>query len=284
MPYATLRFYGRFLVAEPIGSGQGSGTVTFLAPNMTTSALARRQFKEHEVLLTVPRAAVDHARTTVEPSFRAMSDARAGFAELIAWRLRGANIAVEGHSPFTLDREGGTTLVELAAPVPAIAFTRQIDPTGLTATANGLTAAAIRMNTGRGLAFALFRSPVNFVSESDADDNDPLNDRLLGIDAPLADVVEVTLEADADARVRLHVDGLNSTHGEICINTKAFGPTLSFTNLCPALAQSAVYDVEFARFYDYLRDVPEDPPIPALVPAAFFPFTCDRKAHLYYES
>ncbi len=283
MPNVTLRFYGRWVVAEPVNDGQPAGTVSFLAPNMTTSPNPARRFNEHHVLLTVPRTSLNRARTTIEPSSRTMSDVRAGFAELRVWRLERFNITLDGKGPFTLEQERDTTLVELTEPVPSVKYSRQIDTSGLAATSGGLTVAAIHLNTGRAQAFASFKSNYNFVTESDASDGDPVNDQLLGTDGQLADVIEVVVGADAESLVRLRVQALDGAGGEICIDTKHFKPTVSFTNLCPALPRDFLYDLEFARYYDYIRSGPQNAPIPAVVPSAGAMGDCDQSAHFYYE-
>jgi hypothetical protein len=278
--HATLRFYGRFVVAEPVEKAR-TGTVSFLAPNMTTSPIPERRFVEHQVLLTAPRAAIDRKRTTIEPSTRAMSDVRASFAELFVWRFLAADITIEGQSPFTLQREA--TLVELSEPVGSIHYPPQIDRSGLSASLDGLTMAAVHLNTGRARAFASSKNKYNFVTESDARDGDPLNDRFLGTDGGLADAIEVAIAADAEGLVRLGVRTAEGKQGEICVDTKNFAPTLSLSNLCAGLPQDVLYDLEFARYYDYIQNSPTDAPIPAVVPRAAGPEDCNQFCHFSYE-
>jgi hypothetical protein len=281
VPKVTCRFYGRFLVAEPLLNNQPSASVSFLAPHMNTSPHDYRRFEPHHPLLAIPRAAVSRDQTTLVPSFRMMSDARASFAELLVWDLTGWTISIAGEPPFKLIREKGSRLVELDHPVPNFSFPPRLDPSGLAPTVDGLTRAAIHLNTGVGVAFASFKNSYNFVTESDGRDNKPINDVRLDVEGQLADVIEVAIEADDDKRVRLNVARPDGA-GVISIDASAFSPTASITNLCPTLPRAFRYDLEFGRYYDYLLEGPLDAPIPARTPSGGDLGDCNEPAHLYY--
>ena len=78
MAKVELRFYGRFVLAQP----RKGGKVTFLAPNMTFKKTGKRFFTQHHVSLSIPRSAVSSARSTLPPTTRIMSDRDARSANL----------------------------------------------------------------------------------------------------------------------------------------------------------------------------------------------------------
>ncbi len=293
MSQVTLRFYGRFVLAQPLFEGKPLATAKVLLPNMTHGTARSKPrtardvapstdvFPAHDAYLTIPRNALSLDQVSMAPTFRLMSDARANYSELLCWSLRGTTIAIEGDSSFALDVERDTTFVDLTQPVPDIRFPHAIVPSSLEPSKDGITSAAFDLKSGSAIAFAAFPNSYNFVTQSDAADGEP--DTLLGVDERHADVVEVAVPPTDGSLVRLHVTTIDGYVGDIWIDTKEFNPTLSITNLCPALPHDFMYDFEYFQYYQFLDTIIVNPPIPKVGPTASDPGDCNEPVHMQYD-
>jgi hypothetical protein len=293
MSRATLRLYGRFVLAQPLFEGKPLPTAKVLLPNMTHQGTVSRRkagtkaaqstdaFHAHDVLLTIPRNALSLDEVSMAPAFRLMSDDRANYAELLCWNLRGTTIAIDGDKSFGLDVERDTTFVDLTNPVEGFQFPPDIVASSLEPSRDGITSAVVDLQSGSAMAFATFPNAYNFVTWSDADAGEP--NKHLGVDRRHADVVEVAIPPTDGSRVRLRVTTIDGRSDNIWVETKAFTPTVGITNLCPALPHRFKYDFEFTQYYHYLDSAFVDPPIPKIVPTASDPGDCNEPVFMAYR-
>lgn len=286
MAEVRLRFYGRFILAQP----RAGGKVSFLAPNMTFKNAIKRRFRRHNVSLCIPRAAVSSKQSTLSPTFRIMSDRDAEFAECLVWDLAGCSVTVPPVDTFSLTFDDPVPDLEELEKLQGRAA--KLDPGSLKASKTGKTSAVIEVAAGAGTASASFTNMSTYVTRPDAEDGDPKNDKSKGGAEQHADVVEFVIALPADGILRLEVTGSKGSRSPkyVTIDAKTFKKLdpmgilrASVTSLCPTLPHAHAYDHEFGQYYELLRGPKNDRLIPKDVASAGEGGDCNDPAQITYD-
>ena len=253
MPEFVLRFLGRFVFVEQ--KSDGGPVVHAVAVNMTFNRDVASA--PHRVLMSAPRAMVDHLGTrapdlVVVPSpDAAMEQANHERLEQALWDLGGLDLEIDRGSGDPFRWQDRSLLFDLREAVGQEARLREdlLDRTR----ASGPVNATVRIAAGVGEARQIGDRTFEFVRL-----NEPLGmSRLSG--RKLADYVDVRLEVpkdDPSLVIRVHRRAAPDPASAIVLQADPDIPTvISFSNLCARVAAEP-FDSEFAAFYDVF-DAPE---------------------------
>jgi hypothetical protein len=271
----TLRFFGRYVLANEWAQGMLTGKVTMLAPILKSGP----QDPEHMPYLGIPRAAVSRrsGETTLRPSLRTVTDGAAHAAEYCLWDLSGANVKVGTGTQTTTFTDPIVRLEDLER---LQGRTPVLDQSNLKA--NAKVGAAIEVTGGKRVARAVFANQCQYLAKTDAEDGDIGNDRIIRPPRQEADLFEVTYTvSDADPYLPIEIERGGAT-SKVVVRVKSGATAVaSFTNICPTLPPPLRYDVEFGGYYDLLTASGADRLIPMVVhlgPAA----DCDVPCSIDY--
>jgi hypothetical protein len=263
----TLRFYGRFVMVERVGK-DGTLTLTFLMPNMTFGG---SRFREHHAFMTIPRHAVQHLdkKTTIEPTFRSMTDGPAKEAEDFIWNLAGWDVDLGLTGGVTLEMKDKRELPDLSELEARMKRTATLKG-DLSPSMDGIVSAAIHVGGGAGEGRAAFPThPCVFI---------PLNGKKpLGKPASSEqiDIIDFTVSVPDEHTLTL-------TRGDEIHKITVLGdtkPTIALSNLCNELPHEIDLDREFGQYYHVLEVVKDDRLVPKV---SFFggDQDCNRQAKI----
>ena len=276
MAKVTLRFFGRFVYAK----SKSTKGIRVLAPRFESEP-----FGPHQVHMSARRnalvfrdAVTDALLTSAHPAFKAVTDASLDDSEIFVWDLSGMTVgyAVPAAGDVTL---GGEEILDLKQ-IEDLAGRpgAELDAAAFSTGDKGKSSAIINVTAGTGTAKRMTAGTgdYTFVTESDAQDSDPDNDKLKErpagtvVKKKLADAVEfdVTLDAGQGQLTLTLTDSKGASAGTVTVPA---GTMVTFSNLCTPLPRHHTYDLEFTRYYDLLKSardpkqlIPREPPTPHL--------------------
>jgi hypothetical protein len=285
VPEITLRFYGRFVFAEPHVDGKPLGRLSVLAPNMQYGDSRRCR---HEVLMSIPRPLLVPQRTKIPPNHKMLTAGPADKADYFIWDLSGSEVAIAGDKSFTFtDRKLLSDLGELEW---LQGRTAVFNSDSLHATEKGAVSSVIQLEAGSGTASFVFNKEFDFVPMG------PRKPFAFEEFRPLADLVEVTLEVPKDANVlSISVTTSTGVGNKLSTITRpvtvhwneklADLATISFTNLCGTIPRFERWDEEFSQYYEVLQNAPEHNRrlIPEEAPVGGEGGDCNKGAYVGYD-
>jgi hypothetical protein len=253
----VLRFYGRFVFAQPHKGGKPLKRVNILAVDPTFNPDVRGD--EHRFLMTAPRRAVSTDGTR-PADFVAMSSQRADRAEYLGWDFSGSDVIVAPANEFELREDDAAVLLSLndLTGNSGKLLPIQRHSEGSTPAVTGV----VRLGGGVATPRAIEKkSASTFVTFADRFNEVRFKNR--SAEKPPADYVEVVVQVTKNLEIslaRTRQDPVSSIvidpdyriktdEGEEVIKT-----IVSFSNLCGASRSDD--DAEFASLYDVLTDPP----------------------------
>ncbi len=270
MAQLTLRFYGRFVYAEPTFKGAPTGRLNVLAvnPQFNPDVCA----DSHRLMMTVRRT--DVAIGSRRPDMRVFSAEDGSCAEYAAWDLCDHEIVLDRMTRFEwLDSNH-----ELLKDIHTLGKS-DFDPSHLYSRGTGCaTAGLIRLGSGVGRPRQLESGTLtDFVYLREPDTNQPPLPN-----QTIADVVEVTLTTDEPLMFRLCRRGGGA--GSTIVVTPEDGVVVSISNLCAAGHRRV--DDEFAGYYELLKAPPAvlDRLVPRAQPTGGIRFDCYTGGYAAYET
>lgn len=284
MATVTLRFYGRFVFAEPYDKGSPTGKLNVLALNMQYGG---GSFGPHHVLMCVPRRAVHTRLTTVPPTRKALAfGTELQNCEHFVWDLKGCALQVGTDSRFMFKDRG--QLPDLGA-LAAGTVKRIVDPGSLVPGGDSSqVSAVIQIRVGKGNAVAMFKTEYRFVPEGTKEGKDKF--------LVQADLVEVTIELPPqETALSMTLTTPRTTPARdmvlqrtIAIQVPDRAPELTvvgFTNVCGALPHYVRFDEEFVQNYEVLVGPPHVSLrlIPETSPTGGEAGDCDIPTYLAYD-
>jgi hypothetical protein len=277
MSSVLVRFFGRFVFAEPLKAGQPTGELNVLAVNMEHNTDVNSD--SHDFLMTSARArvAVPGSR---RPDLNVMSTAGSTDrdAELAVWNLRDYEVVIAGSRNFSwADRSKLADLATLTGNTARF-NTDNLRTAGLFSPVH----AQVRFATGRGTALQM--DPAQTVSFVQVDRTPS------GIkDVAVADVVEVAITLPKDEKMMtFHLrnrSGGPASSIVVAGDEDAAPTVVNFSNLCRSGHGHRTFDDEFANFYEVLQNpgVLRHRLIPARTATEGLEFDCFFPSYIQYE-
>lgn len=276
MSSVKVRFYGRFVFAEPLKNKKGVGTLNVLVANLQYNPDVCAD--PHDFLMTAPRTSVAVPGSR-RPDSMLMSTLPSGDdnAELSLWRLRDFEVVIQGPNDFRWDTKDKLADVALLTKNQGRFDKNNLKTAGVFSAVH----AVVRLATGIGTASQMDVSEtVDFVKV------DRTQTTLK--DLPIADVVEVVIKLPKGVN-NLVFNLANRSGGPagsiVIVGGKDNNPTIvNFSNLCTALHEK--FDDEFAGFYEVLENpgLLRERLIPAQTATEGLEFDCFKPIYVGYET
>jgi hypothetical protein len=247
--YVTLRFYGRFVLAQKHVNGKPKDTVSFLAIRF------QPPFRPHHVAMAAPRNVVSTKKTKKPPTLRLMAAGDAKVTEHLVWDLAGCDVTPEARGSLSIKPENASVTIANLKDLESLQGRNAVlDQRNLHASPRGSVSAAIQVSAGQGTLRQVFPEICNFV---------PMDKKKPAVvsKVKLADVVDIRIDLPKGRHeLKLHL-----RHGRapslVTIQTiNAAGvpsskgtATVTFTNLCSCVPRFEKFDLEFGQYYELLK-------------------------------
>jgi hypothetical protein len=245
----TLRFYGRFVLAQKQIGGKARGAVTFLAPRF------KAPFRAHKIMMSAPRSVVSTRKTKRAPTLRLMAAGNPQVTEHFAWDLSGCDVTPSTRGPVNIvPATASVTIANLKELERLQGRPAVLDRKNLRGSARGSVSAAIKVSGGDAILRQVFPEFTDFV---------PLDKKRPAVvrKVQLADVVDVQIKlpkGSQEMKIRLKQGRASSVVTIQTINASGTpSPTgsaiVTFTNLCSQIPRSERFDLEFGQYYELLK-------------------------------
>ncbi len=269
MPQVIVRMYGRFVFGVQVDhSGAARGPVVAMAVNPGASRSTERRFKDHRLMMTIPRSAVA-GKQDKEPDHSLTAGMDIQRAEHAAWDLRGCEITIgAGHTAALFQAPQEIVLPDLAELSPGAELDKNCLRPGAK---HGLVSSIVTLQNGFGSPRQVVTEFSNFAPVDDPHHPSPILPHTL-----LADLVEivfddvppVTIKGPSDPRpVPINIEPVD-----------IYPTMISLSHLC--VSTIADIDAEFSTFYDVLKKEPKQRLVP--VADARFMEDCYKAAKISY--
>lgn len=278
MTSVKVRFHGRYVLAEETDSGgQPTGKWRFLAPHYLRTGFAR-----HRTTMCVRRERVSivPGETTLAPTFKVMGEGakKEDVVEYFVWDLDGCVVTFAENGGMKLTYDDNTIIPSLEELEYELDRTAVLDKACLEPCEPNPIGAAIELNGGAAFASAVVPNKCDFITQTNAQDGDILNDEPILLNGKLADQVEVTLPGPKQ-RLTVSKGGVK---WYITILAEKDDAIASVSNLCGSIPQNERYDFEYGQYYEVLTVKCSNRAVP-IVTHAGDTADCDLMTRIRYK-